>query len=607
MNDAVTRPLLVFDGDFHFCKSWVARWQQATGDAVDCEPFQTAAPRFPEIPREAFETAVKLIEPDGIVTSGAEAVFRSLACRDRKIGRWLYENAPGFAPIAEGAYGVVAQHRAAFSKVTRLIWGETVARPSHRLVSAMFLRLLGVVYLIAILSLWLQIDGLIGSRGILPVESYMTRAHEVLGSWGFWRIPTLAWWWPGDAALHCMCGAGVVLSLLLIAGIAPALSVALLWAVYLSLTVAGQIFLSFQWDILLQETGFLAIFFAPMSWRFRFWHGSEPSGTMLFLLRLLLFKLMVMSGLTKLTSGDPAWLDGSALTYHFETQPLPTVLGWYAHHMPPSFQSFQVWAMFFIEIAVPCLIFVPRRRVRVFAFAWLVALQLAIAATGNYGFFNLLTIVLCVLVLDDGALPCWLARFGQKAKRIATAPGWLTGAVATMVLLLTPFLLWSAVRPASTFPAWVAAPYRVIAPFGLVNSYGLFRVMTRTRPEIIVEGSNDGEIWKPYVFKWKPGALDEPPHWVQPHMPRLDWQMWFAALGDPRGNPWFLNFLERLAERSPPVLALLRTDPFPDAAPRYFRAKLYQYHFTTREERDRTGDWWRRDELGDYLPTLRTR
>lgn len=513
-----------------------------------------------------------------------------------------------FASIAEQACALAAKHWTFFSKVTRLFRGETVERPSYRLISAAFLRLLGVVYLIAILSLWVQIDGLIGSKGILPVASYMARAHEVLGSAGFWQIPSLTWWWPGDTALHCLCGAGVLFALILIAGIAPAFSAALLWITYLSLTVAGQTFLSFQWDILLLEAGFLSIFFAPMTWKLRFWHGSEPSRVILFLLRLLLFKLMVMSGLTKLTSGDAAWLDGSALNYHFETQPLPTALGWYAHHLPHSLHAIQVWFMFVIEIAVPFLIFVPRRWCRLSAFGLLVALQLAIASTGNYGFFNLLTIVLCIPILEDGDLPKWLSsHFSGRGRCIPTAPWWITGTVAAIVLLFTPFLLWRAVRPTFDFPRWVSAPYRAIAPFGVVNGYGLFRVMTRTRPEIIVEGSNDGEHWTVYPFQWKPGLLSDPPHWAQPHMPRLDWQMWFAALGSPRNNPWFLSFLDRLAQRSPPVLALLDNDPFPEGAPRYFRVKLYRYHFTTSEERRKTGDWWRREELGDYLPILRTR
>ncbi len=514
---------------------------------------------------------------------------------------------PGFASLSEFAHAFFGQHRSFFSRVTRLVWGENAKRPNHQLVSAIFLRLLGVIYLIANLSLWVQIDGLVGRHGIQPVASFMKRAHEVLGPSGFWKVPSLTWWWASDTALHCLCGAGALFALMLIAGIAPAFSAALLWVIYLSLTIAGQTFLSFQWDILLLETGFLSIFFSPMTWRLRFWHGSEPSHVVLFLLRLLLFKLMFMSGITKLTSGDSAWLDGSALDYHFETQPLPTVFAWYAHHLPHAVHAAQVWVMFVIEIAVPFLIFVPRRSCRLTAFVLLVGLQFAIVTTGNYGFFNLLTIVLCVLILEDSDLPPWFSRFSKNAKRITVAPFWSTGMVAAVVLFFTPFILWSAVQPAYRFPAWVAAPYDAIAPFRSINSYGLFRVMTRTRPEIVVEGSNDGENWTEYPFKWKPGHLNKAPRWVQPHMPRLDWQMWFAALGSPRNNPWFLSFLERLAQRSPAVLALLEHDPFPESAPQFFRAKVYRYHFTTNEESRETGDWWRREEQGNYLPTLRRR
>ena len=335
---------MVYDGDCGFCKLWIARWREATGPAVDYEPLQEVAARFPEMPREEFERAVKLVEPDGEVFSGAAAVYRSLGAGGRSFSRWSYEQVPGFAAVSEFAYRFIAGHRDLAHRVTWLLWGNDVCRPTYFNARRWFLRALGAIYLIAFLSFWVQADGLIGAHGVLPLPEYFKAAHTQLGDRGWLVLPTLCWLNSSSAFLHFLCGTGAVLSVLLIAGIAPVLCLILLGTAYLSLTIAGQTFFSFQWDILLLETGFLAIFFAPWRW----WPGRDRSAPIsrpaLFLLQFLLFKLMLMSGVVKLTSGDSSWWNLRALDYHYWTQPLPTVLGWWADKSPEWVKHFSTAA-----------------------------------------------------------------------------------------------------------------------------------------------------------------------------------------------------------------------------------------------------------------------
>src|SRR5438552_3891577 len=304
------KPLMIWDGESHFCRRWIERWREITANEVDYVTYQEAAERFPEIPLEQFQRAVALIEPDGKTFFAAKAVYRSLACRSsRKWLVWSYDHVLGFAAISEIAYGLIARHRKFGSAVTRLLWGGDVRPPTYFWARRWFLRALGLIYLIAFVSLWIQIDGLVGANGILPVSDQLSLARGEIGFKAVWILPTLCWFNSSNTFLHCLCGSGVLLSLLLICRIAPALSLGALFVFYLSLSIAGQAFLSFQWDILLLETGFLAIFFAP----WRLWPKGNPGSTIpatasspvaMFLLKFLLFKLLFMSGVVKLTSGD---------------------------------------------------------------------------------------------------------------------------------------------------------------------------------------------------------------------------------------------------------------------------------------------------------------
>jgi predicted DCC family thiol-disulfide oxidoreductase YuxK len=613
------RPLMIWDGDCKFCRLWIERWKVETRGAVDYATSQDVAKRFPEIPPAQFQRAVVLIEKDGTVSAGADAVFRSLAFNPSK--RWLawsYHHLPGFALVSSAAYRVLATHRGAAAAMTKLLWGNDVRPPTYFRTRRWFLRMLGLVYFIAFLSLWTQVDGLIGTDGILPVNQFLTAAHGRFGAGAFGILPTLCWLGCSNAFLHFLCGGGVLLSLLLIVGVAPALTLLGLFVFYLSLTIAGQTFLSFQWDILLLETGFLAIFFAP--WRLWSNQTSDPpvSPLALFLLKFLLFKLMLMSGVVKLTSGDACWWNLTALDYHYWSQPLPTLLAWSADQHAEWFKKFSVAFCLVVEIVVPFFLWTPRH-VRLLAAALLIFLQIAIAATGNYCFFNLLTIALCLLLIDDvawpgsgmGILPMFPASSAGCRWHLRSMMTQFQTVAAIVVLAITlPLNLWliySAFKPEADMPQPIAALTEKIEPFRIVNGYGLFRVMTKDRGEIVIEGSADEIDWRPYEFKWKPGDVKRPPGWCAPHQPRLDWQMWFAALGTPAQNPWFVHLVGRLMENKKDVIQLLERNPFPEAPPRYIRATFYRYRFTTSAERQKTKAWWRREELGEYLPPVSLR
>lgn len=607
---------MIYDGDCGFCGLWIRRWKQMTGDRVEYIASQDpqASQRFPEIPRAELDTAVHLIETDGRVYRGAEAVIRALAIAPFRA--WLlriYEGSPLVASGSELGYRFVARHRLLFSCLTRMLWGGHVEQAGYDAARRLFLGLVGAIYLVAFGSLWVQVSGLIGTHGIVPASELMSHAQHAVASQGlglsrFQLMPTLCWFGASDALLKLQCGAGCGLALLLMAGVAPPLCLAMMWVFYLSLTTVGSDFLAFQWDNLLLETGFLAIFLAPFQWLPKRSSARPPSRLALWLLRVLLFKLMFLSGVVKLTSGDPTWRNLTALTYHYQTQPLPTWIAWYAHQLPLWFQKTSCGLMFAIELVAPWFIFLPRRP-RMAAGVALSALQLFILVTGNYTFFNWLTLALCVLLFDDFVLgrlwPRPLAPGSPSGPQVSPLPHrFAAGCVAIVFVGLSLMQMVAAFGPLPGWTSPVVTVYRWLAPFRTVNSYGLFAVMTTERPEIVIEGSADGREWKEYEFRYKPGDLLGRPQFVAPYQPRLDWQMWFAALGTYQQNPWFINFSARLLEGSPTVLALMKKNPFPGGPPKYLRAQLYDYRFTTFAERARTGAWWKRTYKGSYLPVI---
>ncbi len=609
------KPLRGFEGTCNCCGRWMQGWRQFTDDAIDYLPSQDPqiAVRFPEIPREHFENSVQLIESDGEVFSGAEAVFRALA-RNPKM-EWpleLYLSSPAFSGFTEGGYKFVASHRTGFSFFTRLLWGKHVEKSDYFLTRWVFLRALGTIYLIAFVSYWTQMSGLIGHNGILPEGQLMAAVKEQcdlrgIGPDRFRLLPTLCWLNSSDGFLQFQCAAGVILAFLLILGIIPVPALAFLWLLYLSLTTVGRDFFGFQWDNLLLEVGFLSIFFAPLRLLPKFSQEAPPSRIVLWLLRLLLFKLMFSSGCVKLTSGDPTWRNLTALTFHYQTQPLPTWIAWYVNQAPLWFMKFSCAVMFIIELGAPFLIFAPRR-IRFIGAAALASLQGLILLTGNYTFFNLLTLALCLLLLDDFVFQKALRTSIPRHPQIKKALHWPLLVTIPLAVIFTSISLFQVIANFGVRGRGLLYPVAVVdgwlEPYRTINGYGLFAAMTTERHEIIVQGSNDGVHWLDYEFKYKPGDVVRRPQFIAPLQPRLDWQMWFAALGNYQDNPWFQNFCLRLLQGAPEVLTLLKKNPFPDKPPVFIRAEVYNYQFTSFAERRATGAWWKREFIGEYLPPV---
>ncbi len=619
------KPLVVFDGECGFCRKSVEGWRASTGDRVKYAPYQEVAGQFPEVPQSEFKEAVQLFDVDGHRYGGAEAVFRVMAQMPGK-GWWLtlYRHVPGFAPVSRVVYGWVARNRGLVSSLSWWLWGRHVGPSTFVRSRQVFLRMLALIYFAAFVSWGVQARGLVGEHGILPAGEFLIHLHNAYGDQAYARFPTICWRWSSDWFLTWgLCGGGALFSLLLLLGVVPALMLVLLWVFYLSIVTTGQTFMNFQWDVLLLETGFVAIFYAPLTWRLASKRANPPSRAIHFLILWLLFRLMFESGVVKLTAAtapeEDSWSNLTALTYHYETQPLPTWTAWYAHHLPLWFQKTSVVLMFFVELVAPILLFAPRR-IRHAACAAIIGLMAIIGATGNYNFFNLLTVALCVAMLDDALLRSFFPRrMSEQPLVVETrSPRYVCGFVLTLIAAF--IVLYSAFdgiqasagrredklpKWLSTTPKWVEKVRERVRPFRSINSYGLFRRMTEERDEIVVEGSDDGQTWNEYEFRWKPGDLKRSPRFVEPHQPRLDWQMWFAALGryENQQQFWFRNFMSKLLEGEPTVTAFLASNPFPDHPPKYLRARLYRYQFTDRTDTPQE-NWWKREFLRPYSPVL---
>ena len=589
-------PTLIFDGDCGICRRWVDYWEALTGTRVRYRAYQEASADYPAIPLDAFRRAIQFVEPDGSTYSGAAATYRALRyAPGRRAWWWAYAHLPGFALASEAGYRFFARRREMLSRLTNVLWGRSLEPPRYDIVTWLFLRGLGLIYFAAFASLAVQIAGLVGSAGISPVAPQLQAMREHFGIAAYRIEPTLFWLSASDAALRGGTIAGMALALLVVAGIATRPALVALFALYLSYTYAGQYFTSFQWDLLLLETGFLAIF------------AGGGSRIVVWLYRWLVFRYLFMAGVVKLLSGDPTWRGLTALEYHFETQPLPTPLAWYAASLPHWILAAGAAMTLAVEVGVVFLVFAPRR-VRAAAAWCVIVFQTLVALTGNYNFFNLLTILLCVFLFDDAALRGLLpARLAAHIAKGAPHPHRIATAIATaLALIVVPVgvnRLWR-LFSYSDLPL-AGAMTSAIGPLLAVNPYGLFAIMTTERPEIVVEGSDDGRDWREYAFRYKPGALSRRPRWNIPHQPRLDWQMWFAALAGPRAEPWFGGFLRRLLENSPPVVALLASNPFPDHPPRFVRATLYRYRFADPREHAASGRWWVREREGPFFPPVR--
>lgn len=483
----------------------------------------------------------------------------------------------------------------------------------------LFLRALGIIYFSAFYSLLFQIRGLIGPDGILPAGPYLQAVAHSLGPWlRIWYAPTLLWWSNGNGMLNALCWAGLAASVLLILNVWPRGMLAICFVLFLSFIAAAQDFASYQSDGMLLEAGFLSLFLAPPRLRPRFARWYPGPRASWFLLLWEWFRIYFESGVVKLASGDPEWRHFTAMDEYYQNGPLPTWIGWYVQHLPHWFHAATVGATLALELGLVWMLFLPRR-FRIICFFIVTPWQIGVILTANYTFLNYLVLSLGVFLLDDrfilGILPSrWSTRLRNRftladttlssegSRQRLRRPWKISRLSVTAVMLVWIFYATTAEMLGNAHLP--SAPVIALEPFRIANQYGLFAVMTRGRYEIEFQGSNDGQDWVPYPFRYKPQALNQPPRIYAPYQPRFDWNLWFASLGSWRDYPIVPNTEVRLLSNDKDVLELFAGNPFPSQPPREIRVLLWQYWFTTLQEKRRTGMWWRRELLGLYAPTL---
>ncbi len=472
-------------------------------------------------------------------------------------------------------------------------------RPRYALVRFAILRLVGVVYGFAFLGASQQLVGLIGARGLMPAARYVGALRDELGSSGaaFLAQPTLFFLDASDAALLAVSYAGLALSLAVAGGATNALVMALLWALYLSIVQVGQTFYGYGWELLLCETGFLAIWLCPLR-SLRPFPADETPRPIIWLFRWLSFRVMFGAGLIKLR-GDPCWQDLTCLAFHYETQPLPNPMSWVLHHAPAWFHSLGVIVNHVVELVAPFFLFGPRR-LRYAGGAMIIGFQCLLIVSGNLSFLNWLTIVPTLAALDDRLL----ARIAPRRLRSLPDPP-PSRVRAAIAWVLFAFVLVLSVNPAMNLLSRDQAMNAAYDRLDLVNTYGAFGSVERTRHQVVIEGTDDDPDdprarWLAYELPCNPGDPLRAPCVRAPYHDRLDWQMWFASFRDYEHEPWIVHLADALLRGEPSVRALFARDPFPDAPPRYVRASLYRYWMTDPGE----PGWWRRERVADYLRPL---
>jgi hypothetical protein len=477
---------------------------------------------------------------------------------------------------------------------------------SYWLTRFVILRLLGLVYAVAFLVAANQLVPLIGEHGLTPANHFLNAIQTQLGSRtaGMMEVPTLFWFGISDTGLSMLAWVGFAVSLMVLGGYANSIILAVLWAMYMSIVHIGQIWYGYGWEIQLLETGFLSIFLCPLL-DGRPFPKCRPPILVIWLFRWLGFRIMVGAGLIKLR-GDPCWRDLTCLYYHYETQPIPSAISRYLHFAPHWFHKFETAWNHFIELVVPWFSFGPRRARHV-AGVLLVTFQIFLIISGNLSFLNYLTIIPFLACFDDTFLrrvlpKSLIERAGRAARESESSR--TSNAVAIALSILVAYL---SIAPVLNLVSGRQIMNTSFNRFDLVNTYGAFGTVGRQRDEIIFEGTDDALItgdtkWKEYEFKAKPGDPKRCSPFVAPYQPRIDWQIWFAAMASPAEYPWTLHFVWKLLHNDAGTLSLLANNPFPDTPPHYIRARLYRYQFAPLGDKA----WWKREVIGEWLPALST-
>ena len=481
-------------------------------------------------------------------------------------------------------------------------------RPTYWLTRFAILRLLGLVYLTAFLVAAQQAVPLIGHDGLTPADLYLDRLVEHSGTRteAFFERPTLFLFGISDGLIVTVAWVGVALSLLVLVGFANAIVMAAIWALYLSLVHVGQLWYGYGWEILLLETGFLAIFLCPLLDGRPFPRRAPPTAV-LWLLRWLAFRILLGAGLIKIR-GDACWRDLTCLTTHYETQPVPNPMSRVLHFMPTWFHKLGVAFNHLVELVAPWFVFWPRIARHV-AGALMVLFQVILIVSGNLSFLNWLTIVPALACFDDSLLrrlvPKFLARRAAHAAAAEAHPSRLQLATTIVLVATVAVLSYAPVRNLVSSRQVMNTSFNQLH---LVNTYGAFGSVGKQRPELVFEGTHDELLtpdteWKAYEFKCKPGDPQRRPCLISPYHYRLDWQIWFAAMSSPKRYPWTVHFVWKLLQGDPGTLGLLAHNPFPDGPPRWVRVVRYRYEFARGAEA--AGRWWSRSEPQPWLPPLR--
>lgn len=478
--------------------------------------------------------------------------------------------------------------------------------PTYWLTRFMILRLLGVIYAVAFLVVINQIVPLIGAHGLLPVDMFLKQISQALGSGGagFVRLPSVFWLWHSDAALLTVAWIGFILSCIVVAGYTNAPLLGVLWFLYMSIVHVGQDWYSYGWEIQLTETGFLAIFLCPLL-DMRPFPRRTPPIPIIVLFRWLSFRIMLGSGLIKLR-GSQMWRNGTALYYHFETQPIPGPLSRWFHFLPRVILKVGVWFNFLAEIVAPFFIFFPKIG-RHIAGAVIILFQFTIILSGNLSFLNWLTILPTLACFDDGFWAKLLPKALVNKAKTAADNAEPSTHMLTTAWSVTVIIALLSIQPALNLLSPGQVMNSSFDPLDLVNTYGAFGTVGQERDNIIFEGTNDDTTggkanWKPYIYKGLPVLLDKRPPQIAPYQLHLDWQMWFASMSTADQYPWTYNLVWKLLHNDPGAVSLFAENPFPKKPPRYIRAEIYRYKFV--QPGNPQGLFWTRKKLGDWIPVV---
>ena len=465
-----------------------------------------------------------------------------------------------------------------------------------------FLRVLGLVYFFAFLSLVKQLTPLLGENGLTPAKNYLEalRLRFKNKLIAFWSIPTIFWFHISDNFMRILAWLGLILSFLLLISFGNVIMLFLLWLIYLSFVHIGNIWYGYGWEGQLLETGFVAIFMVPLLNPAPFPSFIPPVAT-IWLLLWINVRMHLGSGLIKLKA-DPCWKDLTCLNYHFETQPIPSPLSPYWHFLPKSILKLGVLWTHFVQIIVPIFLFIPGIP-RIIAGILLLSFQIQLMLSGNLSFLNIVTIAPIIAAFNDNFLSSLLPSFiVEKANEAALAATPTINYTAWIFLIIVALLSIPVITN-------LFSKYQIMNTsfnqFYLVNTYGAFGSVGRKRYELVVEGTDDNTInahirWKEYEFMAKPTGIHRKLPIIAPYQPRIDWQIWFAAMESPGQNPWMLAFIKKLLNNDKNTLRLIAKNPFPDKPPKYIRVSHYIYKFA----KPGSKTVWERELIGQWLPPL---